>query len=706
MTTDVRRPIAPRDLFRFRLVSDPQLSVDGSMVAWVQTSILAEANRYHARIHVTDVASGATRALTSWDLSESHPRWSPDGRYIALLATPKTDVPPAAVSVIGRGPQVYVVPAAGGAPVQLTRLLGGARDISWSPDGTRLVMLTYVDPEKGLEDLDAFAVPDDPYEKFNRDVLLSERLHWKHNGIGYFGAYRRHVAVVTFNPRVLDARRGDKTAPVRMLTRGAFDLSAPAWSPDGWTIAAAGNIAPDADNMRKQFIYLVDTEAESPASAPLVVPRELFGLQEMRSTDLAWSPDGKTIAVCGHDSPVMGHYGNQRIWLVDAASGHGRCLTAHIDRTIGDYSRNQDLRGYGGDDGLRWLPDGSALLGLVNEAGTTHIHEFNAETGENRPLTDGDSVIFAFAADTARETIVALRTTDTEPGDLFTFRRSEKRPGPMCRLTRANAEILDEVELAQPQRFHFTSGEATVEGWMIAPPRRKPGERVPILLYTGGGPGGMRAAVFVHEFQCLAAAGYAVVHCNQRGNQGYGEAFSHAVRGHWGDLDYEDNLACLETACDRFEFVDSNRKGVCGGSYGGYMVNWMIARHPDLRAAVSDRCMFNRYSFHGTSDMGYLLDRVEFDGRKPWEDLDTYLFRSPMTHFATVKTPTLVVHSALDHRCHVEQGEQLFMALLRLGVPTEFVRFPDEDHDLSRNGKPWHRVFRLDKYLEWFGKWL
>jgi len=226
----------------------------------------------------------------------------------------------------------------------------------------------------------------------------------------------------------------------------------------------------------------------------------------------------------------------------------------------------------------------------------------------------------------------------------------------------------------------------------------------PVILYTGGGPGGMRASVFCLEFQVYAAAGYAVINCNARGNYGYGEPFSMATKGNWGDLDGDDNMAYLRDVRENFP-VDKTRVAVAGGSYGGYMATWLMCRHPEaFNAAVVDRSLMSR--FVGTSDFGYLLEKVEFDGKFAWNDLERYLHRSPITHIGSAKTPTLVVHSALDHRCPVNQGEQLYAALTYMGVPTELVRFPNETHDLSRAGRPWHRVFRMDKYLEWFGKYL
>ncbi|MDR7417453.1 MAG: S9 family peptidase [Armatimonadota bacterium] len=701
-----KRPMTSGDLLWFRMVSDPQVSPDGRRVAWVETWIVGEENRYRSRLCLTDVTTGATMPLTAGLGHDTHPRWSPDGRAIAFLSSD----PPASgaladrrgpdhpVSVVGCGPQLCLVPAAGGQVQRLTRLYGGAHEPAWSPDGTRLAITTYVDPARGLEQMpDASAGDaDDPYARFNRDVLVVTRLRWKLDDVGYFGDYRRHIAVV----QVAGPAGPGAAAPVVLLSRGPYELHRPTWSPDGRWLAAAGNTRPDGEGVRESFLYLLDATAAAPLE-----PLEIFGLAEMRSNALAWSPDGTAIAVCGHNDRPLGHYGNQRLWLVSPFDRSGACLTAGFDYTLGDYSRNADVRGYGGDDGPRWLPDASGLLVLVNHAGMVHLHEVARTGGRPRRLEDGDHATIAFSSDRSCRTIVTLTSDDMTPGDLFVLSR-EGDTWSRRRLTHVNRDLLDEVELSRPVRFSCPSGDVTVHGWVLPPTRCEPGRRYPMILYNGGGPGSMRASVFCHEWQVYAAAGYAVAYCNTRGNHGYGEAFSAAIRGRWGDLDYEDSMAFLRAACASFDFIDPDRLGVAGGSYGGYLTTWIVARHPEFRAAVSDRCLFNRFGMSGASDIGFLLDQVEFDRRLPWEVPDVYLARSPVAYMAGVRTPTLVVHSAQDLRCPVDQGESLYMALRRLGVPTELVRFPDESHNLSRGGKPWHRIFRIDRYLDWFGRWL
>lgn len=683
MSTE-QRAVTTNDLLRFQMADDPQVSPDGRRVAWVRTAIVADENRYRSTIEVTDLEGGTTVAL----VDGTHPRWSPDGLQIAYLAVdPESnplDSPTAAESFLDRMAQLWVVPAIGGVSTIITSLRGGVGEQAWSPDGTQLVFTTLVHPERGLED-SAPISNDDPYERFNRDVLVVTRVRWKSDAIGLVGDYVRQLAVVASNG----------SGQVYLLTRGEQGLSSPAWSPDGTRLAASGNLNRDGDAERRQAIYLLNP------SGDLAEPQALFWLAEMRGADLAWSPTGDQIAVCGHNDAPKGHYGFQKLWIVDVSTGASECVTAEHDVSLGDYSRNQDMRRYGGPDGPRWLPDGKAILVLTNLRGMVNVARCNLETRELTPITEGDHSVCAFTLANDGVTLSYVVGDHATPGDVWTLKLVGGAPR---RLIDVNAELRSEIALVEPERFTSTSSGVEVEGWVLLPRERD--APCPVILYTGGGPGGMRSSVFTHEWQLYAAHGYAVVNCNARGNYGYGEEFSDASRGAWGDLDYQDNMAFLREVVDAYDVIDGERMAVAGGSYGGYMASWITARHPEFKASVVDRCLFNRYAFGGTSDIGMLLDHIEFNGKNPWEAPDEYLKWSPFSYVGGIKTPTLVVHSALDYRCPIDQGEQLYSALRLLGVPTELVRFPDETHELSRAGRPWHRVYRLERYLEWFDKHL
>lgn len=681
-----KQPLEVRDLLRFQMADDAQLAPNGQQVAWVRTSIDAQSNRYISMIVISDLATGTDRDF----VRGSHPRWSPDGLNIAYLAAnpdaAPLEAPEGAESFLDRLPQLWVAAAVDCSTARmLSDLRGGAGQPLWSPDGQSLAFTTLVHPERGLE-RGLPTAEGDPYLRFNRDVLVVTKTRWKSDALGLVGDYVRQLARVAV----------DGATPVELLTQTPFGVGGVAISPDGTTFALTGNFEPNGDQQRRGAIYLLQTASPG-------VAKPLFWLQEMRGADVAWSPDGRSIAVCGHNSVVKGHYGLQKLWLVDVATGEGVCVSESHDISFGDYSRNQDMRRYGGPDGPRWLPDGQQLLVLVNERGCVNVACFDVPTRQLTPVTLGDHSICSFTLSADGSHFTYIQGDHVTPGDVWIRALNNSAPK---RVSDINGPISETVRLVNPERFTAHGSGVPVEGWVMLPPNLAPGDRCPVILYTGGGPGGMRASVFTHEWQLYAARGYAVINCNARGNYGYGEAFSDATRGAWGDLDYQDNMAFLAEVVDAYPMIDGGRKAVAGGSYGGYMASWIIARHQEFKAAVVDRCLFNRYAFGGTSDIGMLLDHVEFSGKNPWDAPDDYLRWSPISYVDGIKTPTLVVHSALDYRCPIDQGEQLYSALKVLGVETELVRFPDETHELSRAGRPWHRVYRLERYLDWFERHL
>ncbi|MCZ7567132.1 MAG: hypothetical protein M5U01_00845 [Ardenticatenaceae bacterium] len=410
----IGRRLTSRDLLRFQMADDPQVSPDGREVAWVRTWMDATENRYRSNICVTTIATRATRRLTTGAGLDTHPRWSPDGRFVAYLSTVQPDGATrdkaSETDPDAAAPQLWVTPAAGGDARMLTEGCRGIQDPAWSPDGMRLAFTLLADPKTGLGRGEEFSRDEaeiDPYTRFNRDVPTVRRLRWKLDGGGFVGDNRRQVAWVPF-----EANGAQQAAEALLLTSGEFDLAAPVWSPDGRSIAVVGNLNPDADAVRRQFIYLLDANSAAP-----VQPRELFGLEEIRHPGLSWSPDGATIAVVGHDDPTIGHYGNQRLWLVSAATGTARCLTSTLDRTLGNAAAT-DLGRYEGDAGPRWLPNRSGVLALISDRGTVQLCRIAIDTGEIDFLTQGDHAVTAFTLDGAGQVAVALVREALNPGDL------------------------------------------------------------------------------------------------------------------------------------------------------------------------------------------------------------------------------------------------------------------------------------------------
>jgi dipeptidyl aminopeptidase/acylaminoacyl peptidase len=270
------------------------------------------------------------------------------------------------------------------------------------------------------------------------------------------------------------------------------------------------------------------------------------------------------------------------------------------------------------------------------------------------------------------------------------------------RLTEANRGLLDQVALSRPERFAYRGADDwTIEGWVFPPAGLEPGRRYPAILTIHGGPHGAYGEAFFHEFQMLASLGYAVILTNPRGSQGYGQAFTSATKHDWGGEDYADIMAGLDAALARFPYMDPDRLGVEGGSYGGYMTNWVIGHTGRFKAAVTMRSISNCLSQWGMSDLAYFKGYWEFPG-EPWDSPLFYWERSPLAYVKNITTPLLILHSENDLRCPIGEGEQLFAALKKLGREVVFARFPNESHDLSRNGQPQHRIERLRLISDWF----
>jgi dipeptidyl aminopeptidase/acylaminoacyl peptidase len=641
--------VRPDDVYELSWVADPRVAPDGRTVAFVVWRVDRDANDYCGAIWLAPVdGSSAPRPFTSGEKQDVAPRWSPDGSQLAFASNRE-----------GKAKQLYAIPTAGGEPRRLTDLAEDVSEPVWAPDGTRLAFSARVRDE-------AYEEEDDRKRRPRRLT----RLQYKLDSVGWTGDRRRHIFTVPT----------DGSAEPTQLTDGDFEDASPTWSPDANRIAFASGRHEDWDIEPYTDLFVVDADGGEPV--------RLTGLDASYEAP-SWSPDGSLIAcrfnVGGFDFPRHG-----QIAVVDAASGERRILTASLDLNCAPYPEIREP-----------VWDGDSLLFVLEDAGDNHVYRVRADGSRApEPVVGGDLCVTGF--DSAGGTIVHSAITPAAPAEVYSGDR---------RLTEVIRPFCEAREVAEPERFTAVSADGSeVEAWIMRPLGFEPGRRYPVLLNVHGGPFGQYGSRFFDEFQVYAAAGYAVVYSNPRGSSGYGEAWGRAIRGPvdegpgWGSVDYEDLMAVVDEALQRFEFCDPERLGVLGGSYGGYMTSWIVGHTDRFRAACSERAVNNFVLEAGASDIGFAFKG--YVGAYWFEAPDVFLRISPVTYAADITTPLLILHSEDDLRCPMGNAEDLFTILRLLKREVEFVRFPAESHELTRAGSPVHRVLRFETILDWFSRHL
>lgn len=653
-----RRPMTPQDITRIRFVSDPQISPDGSHVAFVVTTLADEPDQYFSQIWIVDTNGGAPRRFTAGSKRDTAPRWSPDGTRLAFLS----DRDP------NKKAQLYVMPRDGGEPTRLTDLPNGVSKPVWSPDGAYLACIARVG---GAQEPDS-----EEGRRRSKPARVITTLKYKANGEGFVYDRRPHLFVVSV----------DEGAP-RQLTDGDFGDFAdadPVWSPDGAELAVVSARHADRDYDNATDVWIVPvargkprrlTDTAGPVSSP------------------AFSPDGRTIAYLGHR--YLNEAGrHKRVYTIAQEGGESTCLTTALDRTCAPFFTSM---------GPRWSPDGQWILFTIEDQGTIPIYRVRAR-GDAAPecIIGGERQVTGLSASGDGQWLAFTAMDPVSPAEVFLCQADgsgEKQ------LTDLNRAWKSEVELSRPERLRYERDGYQLDGWVMKPFGFDRGKRYPALLNIHGGPHTQYGQNFFDEFQVYAGAGYVVIYTNPRGSQGYGEAFTRAVIGDWGGGDFADVTAGLEEALRRCDFIDPERLGVLGGSYGGFLTSWTVGHSTRFKAACSERAVNNTYTLFGTSDIGHSFSEAQ-SGYLPWENMQWYIDHSPLTYAKDIITPLLIIHAESDLRCPMEQAEQLFVALKKQRKEVVFVRFPDADHELSRSGKPRQRLERFRYILEWFGRYL
>ena len=669
MAKQEKRIITAEDLYKFQLITEAEIEPDGSHVVYSVQRVDPKTEKKYANLWVVPTQGGDPVQFTTGDQVDTKPIWSPDGSQIAFLSNRENE----------KQFQLYLIPFQGGEAHKLTDLKGTFNFIKWSPDGEKLLcQFRKKDPE---------AIEREKNETKKELGVVArhvKRVFYKLDGDGYLPHERWHIWVI-------DASSGES----QQLTDGAvFDEIHPKWSPDGKQIVYLSNQAQDPD-LEPDEVDLFIMDYQGGKSRKLNTP---VGPKQLP----VFSPDGKWIAYVGSEGKGM-WWQDHSLWVVPSdGKGEARNLTGNYHLDVYNSLIN-DLPGGFPETPVVWSADGSGIYFLDTHHGKTRILflEIDQEKGVETIL-EPDGVQGSYTLDKAGSMLAYLQATFTSPAEVWVHDLKGKKSN---KLTAVNDALLAELDLGVIEEAWFDSSDGTkVQGWILTPPGFEESKTYPSIMEIHGGPRAQYGSIFMHEFYYLAAQGYVVYFCNPRGSRGYGEDFAKAIWNDWGTVDYQDLMAWADHLQEK-PYIDPERMGVTGGSYGGYMTVWIIGHTNRFKAAVTQRCVSNWLSMYGSSDMNWAF-QCEFGDQPPWEAFENFWRQSPIKYIGNATTPTLVIHSEYDLRCPIEQGEQVFVSLKKLGVETEMVRFPDEFHGLSRGGRTDRRVVRLHHMQRWFDRYL
>jgi dipeptidyl aminopeptidase/acylaminoacyl peptidase len=653
------RPITVDDYFQVREVDDPQISADGQWVAYTVTTSSLKDDEDKARIWIVATAGGDAVAMTSADTSSEHPRWSPDGKYLALLSKRNE----------GRT-YVWLLNRLGGEAEPLVKTAQDVKDFAWSPDGKRIVLVLH-DPSP--EDLEAAAERTkeeregkeikDKNPKAQRPWVI-DRYLYKEDEIGYLERLRTHLYVFDLAGKKLT-----------QVTSGDFDDKHPAWSPDGKYLAFSSNRStPDSDRNYDSNIWVVAAD-NSDKGAHLTQVTTNPGSDDSP----IWSPDGKWIAYVTQLEPKLLVYATAHIAVSPAAGGEAKVLTLNFDRMSSE---------------PRFAPDGKFIYFIADDDGTQNLCEIAVGGGEiTRPI-GGRLMVYGYSV--AKSGDVAAQVTSMDrPSEVFTLPE-----GKLTRITHTNDDLMSQLKLTAPEYVKFKSKDGTqVAGYLYKPLDYVPGKKYPAILRPHGGPVWSYYAEFTHLAQLFAAKGYVVLYPNPRGSTGYGQAYAKAIDADWGNKDFQDDMAMVDYAVAQ-GMVDPDKLGVGGWSYGGISTDFIIAQTNRFKAAISGAGSALFASMYGHDE--YTRD-YDYELGYPWKDKAVWDKVSPFYKIANVTTPTLFMGGDIDSNVPILGGEQMYQALKTLGRETELVVYPGEYHEFK---SPSHLKDRLERYLAWYAHYV
>jgi len=662
-----RRPVTAEDLARLILVSDPRVSPDGESVVFVRKHF-GEKNDYVTNLWQVDTEGGDPRPFTSGG-KDGHPRWSPDGERIAFISGRE------------KGPaQIFTIPAAGGEARALTKFPEGTiASFRWSPDGTMLaVSFREQDPDwteaakKKREESGGTEPP-----------RVIDDWWYRLDGDGYFGAQRFHLHVV-------DTATGDHRKVYDKDTMGMFSYD---WSPDSKELAISSNTTKRAMiEPWKDRIYRLNVKTGR--------IREIPNLPDGPKENVRWSPNGRWLAYASRISESGGYdVANLELFVCDPDKGKPRSLTGKTDYCLAAACLSDTAEAAFGAV-IEWSPDSRRIFFRIGWHGEGHVCSVKPGGGEVTFHTSGASENLQSNLDASGGWMALTSATPTAPPEVF-LADTRKANFKLTRLTDLNGPVLKTLDIRKPSSHWIRTPDGTkIQCWVLKPKAKK----APAVLEIHGGPHAQYGVAFFHELQMLASAGYAVFYSNPRGSKGYGHEHCAAIKGDWGNKDWQDIEAVIEFMKAQ-KYVNSKRLGVMGGSYGGYMTNWAVGHTRAFKAAITDRCVANLVSMVGSSDFVDAPDRY-WPGNS-WDRPEALWKMSPLAYFGKVRTPMLIIHSAGDLRCNIEQADQVFTVLNLRKIPCRYIRYPaSTSHGMSRGGPPDMRLHRLNAIVDWWAKYL
>ena len=656
-----KRPITAEDLYKMTWISDPTVNPINDRVAYVVRTVKPDKSGYQSSIYATDL-QGCVNTAYTYGEQDSAPCWSPDGSKLAFIRKHQEKS------------QVWLMNAGGGEAYPATAATEGVLSFSWSPDGKQLLYTSKVSAEAELET----AAQEQTEQKPVKAGIVYDRIRFRGDGAGLLDNKRTHLYVYEI-----------ASQESKLLTQGEYDVTSYAWSHDGTQVAYTSNRPEDesvnADLVYTNDIFLMDIDHGQ--------ARRLTK-SEYSIDELVFSPNGDVLAFSARDLS----YGNattSKLYTLNLTSGEVKCLMEEHDLLL-DNAAVTDMK-MAGTSKPAFSQDGLSIYAQVTTFGNVHIGRFGLD-GSYEQVTTGDREVIQFTKTIHDREMIIVSASPLKPGELYLFNTETKTE---IQLTHANEQLLEEMELSEPETFWFEASDGEqLQGWIMKPVGIEPGQKVPTIVEIHGGPHAMYANSFMHEFQILVSQGYAVMYCNPRGSHGYSQQFVNTCRGDYGGRDYQDIMDLVDYVTAHYDYVDEQQLGVTGGSYGGFMTNWIVGHTDRFKTAVTQRSISNWISFYGVSDIGYYFTEDQIGGQ-PWEDLEKLWKHSPLAYVKQIHTPLLILHGEEDYRCPIEQAEQLYVALKRLGKKTQLVRFPGSSHNLSRTGHPELRVERLNRIAGW-----